>query len=434
MEASDPMIVVDLYGFALQVNTAARSLYGHALIAGQHVNKILCSARGGHEIHRTAWGHQPVEVSATQVTWRGAHAEIHTIRPRITAVLEAQDVLIKEAVDASTTGLMVTDRSGTVLYANRAAHTITGYTPNELVGEHCTYKFSGAETSPQTASFLDKALFDAQPTQVTIRQHRKDESAFWAEVTLSPIRCADDTISHFVCAVNDVTELVQMHQQVIEGRDEEQKRLSRDLHDKSGQDFLSVMFFAQGMAARFRQRNKKQFPAAVEAATKFQEIADVLSEGLQGLRAVIRNTYQYKIHEQPITQSIAELLETLEMSTTAKLTLVTEDSLADLQLNDEATTHMYHIVAETVHNAVKYAEADAIEVSFTVSPEGDLLVAVEDNGKGYDPDTIPPGTGTKTRSFRARFLSGSVYIDSVKDRGTKVMCAFPNPQRFITSS
>ena len=80
----------------------------------------------------------------------------------------------------------------------------------------------------------------------------------------------------------------------------------------------------------------------------------------------------------------------------------------------------YRIVQELLQNSIKHAKATEILVQLTRT-ENELALLVEDNGLGYDPETVTKGMGTDNLSQRVQFIRGDISIQSAKGQGTSTM-------------
>jgi signal transduction histidine kinase len=102
------------------------------------------------------------------------------------------------------------------------------------------------------------------------------------------------------------------------------------------------------------------------------------------------------------------------------------DSRVHVEFLDQAAAgHLYHIIQEAVHNAVKHAQCSRISVSM-VPLEGFLHVSVQDNGQGMACRSTPDsGLGFHTMSYRANALGGQIEIGHADDGGFAVRCEIP---------
>jgi signal transduction histidine kinase len=95
-------------------------------------------------------------------------------------------------------------------------------------------------------------------------------------------------------------------------------------------------------------------------------------------------------------------------------------------LPEDVELAAYFIVSESLTNARKYADADAVSIRVAPGAEG-LLVEVVDDGSGAaDPAA---GTGLRGLADRIDSLGGRLEIDSAPGAGTRVSARLPLPER-----
>ncbi|MGI8535005.1 MAG: SpoIIE family protein phosphatase [Mycobacteriales bacterium] len=98
-----------------------------------------------------------------------------------------------------------------LIWVNPAFTTMTGYSPSEVVGRNCRF-LQGPDSDPLVIAALRQATRDGQDVKVTLLNHRKDGTAFWNEVAISPVRNASGVVTHLVGVQTDVTERVEAEQ------------------------------------------------------------------------------------------------------------------------------------------------------------------------------------------------------------------------------
>jgi len=104
------------------------------------------------------------------------------------------------------------------------------------------------------------------------------------------------------------------------------------------------------------------------------------------------------------------------------------------QIDDEVKIAVFRIIQEALTNIVKHSEATEVEI--TIKNIMDYLtVMIEDNGKGFDPDTILQPTekpSGKIKSLglygmmeRTELIDGKLIIESEPNQGTTVYLTVP---------
>jgi diguanylate cyclase (GGDEF)-like protein/PAS domain S-box-containing protein len=102
----------------------------------------------------------------------------------------------------------VTDAQHTIVAANSAFTSVTGYTAEETIGRDCRF-LQGRDTDPDTVHAIGAALAAGRRFSGTLVNYRKDGEAFWNELSIAPLTDGADRVTGFISVQRDVTELVQ---------------------------------------------------------------------------------------------------------------------------------------------------------------------------------------------------------------------------------
>jgi signal transduction histidine kinase len=89
--------------------------------------------------------------------------------------------------------------------------------------------------------------------------------------------------------------------------------------------------------------------------------------------------------------------------------------------------NLYRIVQEALNNAIKYSEADRINISLDNTGER-FKILVSDNGKGFSPGQkgkSSSGNGITNIQERTRLIDGEFSIESAPGMGTKILINIP---------
>jgi signal transduction histidine kinase len=90
----------------------------------------------------------------------------------------------------------------------------------------------------------------------------------------------------------------------------------------------------------------------------------------------------------------------------------------------ETEAAVYFCVLEALQNVQKYAGASRAWVRLAAE-DGDLIFAVEDDGKGFDPATTRRGSGLTNMADRLDALGGTIEVSSTPGSGTTVWARLP---------
>lgn len=132
--------------------------------------------------------------------------------------------LLERAIAVSSNGIVITDATLSdhpLVYINEGFERITGYRKEEVIGQNCRF-LQGTDREQPALDELRMALQDERECRVRLRNYRKDGTLFWNEFSISPVRNATGTLTHYIGVHSDITELKQaeaaLKQQVLRER------------------------------------------------------------------------------------------------------------------------------------------------------------------------------------------------------------------------
>ena len=127
-------------------------------------------------------------------------------------VAEAERLRLAAAVEQVAEGILITERNGTIRYINPAFKTITGYAKADIIGK----KFRVLDQTGQTEAFYKemwRTISSGKVWEGHIIDKKKSGEDCELEVTISPIRNAQEKVINFVAVCRDVTLEVRMEKQ-----------------------------------------------------------------------------------------------------------------------------------------------------------------------------------------------------------------------------
>ena len=201
---------------------------------------------------------------------------------------------------------------------------------------------------------------------------------------------------------------------MVEGQEDERKRIAEDLHDRVGSILSTVKLY-------FNSLNTKIDTFQGENNQQFEKANTLLDEAVDEIRRISHNLISSILMKFGLGPALKDLCETVEGAQQIKVDLQMHG--IDQRLNNQLEISLYRIIQELISNMLKHAKATEITISIT-HQNGNLNILVEDNGKGFDTSVIPNGIGLKNIKSRILKLNGQINIDSVTDRGTIVNLNF----------
>ena len=177
-------------------------------------------------------------------------------------------------------------------------------------------------------------------------------------------------------------------------------------------------------------------------AERVRDLAAIIDH-LQGInRGMLNRLRPMALGHVPLAEIIAGLVN--ERAREHPCIAFTHDvGTLDRSYDDTVDLTLYRCVQESLTNAIRHADARAIEVRVTISTadglslqcgrnEG-LELTVRDDGVGIASDQVP-GFGLRGMRERVRALGGDFAIEAASGRGTCVRIAIPLPPRPVASA
>jgi signal transduction histidine kinase len=188
---------------------------------------------------------------------------------------------------------------------------------------------------------------------------------------------------------------------------DERRRMARDIHDGLAQE---VAFIA----------SQSKYLAVESGDRRLDEIAVAAERALDDSRAVVGALRRPS--GAPLSASIAQQAQEFARRWGLRIELSLEPEVA---VSPEKEQAILRIVGEALSNAARHAHASTVGIRLD-QREGPLLVAVSDDGRGFDADIqADRGFGLRGMCERARLVGGDVRLVSEPGRGTRVEIAMP---------
>ena len=130
---------------------------------------------------------------------------------------EAERMLLSTAVEQATDIIIITDTEGSIQYVNPAFERITGYVSDEVLGQNMNILKSGKYNEKFYRKMWDILKKDKVWTGHIVNK-KKDDTIFEVDATITPIRNAQDEIVNYVAVKRDVTQEVEMEEQLHQSR------------------------------------------------------------------------------------------------------------------------------------------------------------------------------------------------------------------------
>ena len=204
---------------------------------------------------------------------------------------------------------------------------------------------------------------------------------------------------------------------MMEGQDEERKRLATELHDTIGSMLVATKYAFNALdlsMEKFREDSKEQY----------HKIDKMLDDAMDSVRRISHDMAEVILTEKGLEGALLELCETFGKTGKIKFNLDLYGFSQRMEYRIEF--NLYRIVQQLMTNIVNHAHANNVQIQLLKSKDNINLI-VEDDGKGFDPEdpNLRKGIGISNIAARVEKLSGKLNIDSGKGKGTTVIIDVP---------
>jgi len=326
--------------------------------------------------------------------------------------------------------VFVIDMEGRVLFWSRGAEAMLGYTKAQAAGKiaHellCTeFPQPFAEIRAELMRVghwegdLIKTAQDGRRVVVASRwalQWGKRDEAPRVLVINSDITERKRSEESLVLQKEQLRALAERLQWV---REEDRKRVARDLHDQIGQILTAIK-----MDMMWMTRHLSKSEGAV--LSRITETIQLISDGVKSVRAICSGLRPGVLDDLGLAAAIE--WQASEFASRNGVLCRVSVPPVDLHLDGDRATATFRIFQECLTNVIRHAQAKSVRIDLCQEDENILLV-VEDDGIGFHESGISNALGSLGllgMKERAQFCGGDVHIFSSPGKGTKVTVRVP---------
>jgi two-component system, NarL family, sensor kinase len=208
-------------------------------------------------------------------------------------------------------------------------------------------------------------------------------------------------------------DLRRSRERIVTAREEERRRLRRDLHDGLGPQLT-------GVALGLDVTSDHLVKVAPEQATAIDSLRSELGEAIIDIRRLVHDLRPPSLDELGLQGSLADLATRASRGDLA-VSVTFPDECPPLAAAAEVA--VYRIASEAINNVVRHSGATTCEVTLEIADDR-LHLRVVDNGRGLS-DGFVSGVGTISMRERAEEIGGHCEIASVTPSGCSVTVEIP---------
>jgi len=201
-------------------------------------------------------------------------------------------------------------------------------------------------------------------------------------------------------------------------REEERKRVAREIHDQLGQALTAIKIDLSGLV--------RELPADLKhLSRRTSSTLTLVDETIQTVRRIATELRPGILDDLGLAAAVEWAGEEFEARTGIKCRL--DLSEGSISIDPERATAVFRIFQETLTNVARHAEASELEVRLA-KLDRHLILEVHDNGRGIPEDKLSRGESLGILGMRERalLLGGEITISGIPGKGTTVSVRIPD--------
>ncbi len=330
-----------------------------------------------------------VEVHTSQVEITGKKY-VHSIIHDITEKEEnAQQLgLLSKAIQQTNASVMITDKEGTIIYANQAFLNRTGYSSEEIINQKPQILNSGYHP-PEFFKDLWGTIRQGEGWRGEILNKKKNGEPYWSDCSITSLKDHAGEITHFVAVQEDITAIKKMQNELVVAKEnaEEGDKLKSAFLQNISHEIRTPMNGIIGFAEMLKMPNLEE--------EKQEYFLDVIVQSSNQLLSIVNNiitisaleTKQETLNEKKVdinnlTHNLFALFH--EQSKAKGINLSLQNQLAPeeaMVIADE--TKLHQVLSNLLSNAFKFTHEGEIELGCS-RQNNQLQFYVKDTGIGIE--------------------------------------------------
>ncbi|WP_342349758.1 PAS domain S-box protein [uncultured Nitrospira sp.] len=365
-------------------------------------------------------------------------SEVHERKQAEVALRESQEQL-HSVVQSTDEGIISLNSQGKVMLWNTGAESLFGLTMEEMQGQsldrivperfRLAHQQGILRASQAGGKTVEGEMFELMGL-------RRDGSEFPLELSLGYWHKHGEIF--FTGIVRDVTarkateqalhrreqeleqsqdELRALGAQLISAQEDERRRLSRELHDDMNQRLAVVAIEIQSI--------QRTLPESDPMQKTLQHLNDQVSSLSDNVRHLAYQLHPSILDDLGLVVALQSSIKDFSQWENIPVTFQPRDVPHNLPQN--IASCVYRVTQECLRNVAKHAEASQVFVE-VVGLEAGLRLVITDNGKGFIPQAVRPGThglGLIGMKERIRVVQGKFNVKASKGKGTTITALIP---------
>jgi PAS domain S-box-containing protein len=355
---------------------------------------------------------------------------------RAQAAIRESEERHRTMFETSPDAITICDSQFNISMVNRRGAQLFGYQKaDEMLGKNL-YEFISPESTQTARENIQKLLEGNELRDVETMVLRKDGSTFPMESNAAMILDEEGRPKALIAVSRDINERKQsenelknsrqqlraltLHMQSV--REEESKRIAREIHDELGSALTGLKWDMELMEQTLQELGDLKLRRTLEKA--IQSSISLIDETTNTVRRISSELRPGVLDDLGLVEAIEWQMQQFQSRTAIQCHCDSSALLRDL--SGQQSTVIFRIFQEILTNVLRHAQATCININLK-EEEGEVILRVEDNGLGIteSEQANPRSLGLLGMRERAYSVGGQVYISGEKSKGTTVIVRIP---------
>lgn len=198
-------------------------------------------------------------------------------------------------------------------------------------------------------------------------------------------------------------------QEIFNAEQKERIRIARDLHDSIGQK-LAVM---------------RMILPQSESSASLEKVRYYLDETAVEVRNISHNLIP-EILNFGLVKAVESLADRINTTENLRVNFIADTQVQQLNISKQTALSLYRVIQEILSNIIRHSKTEVLKIEFRAE-ENFIQILIEDNGVGFDANTIDEssGLGWKNIFARIKLINGTIKIQSSKNKGSNFLINIP---------
>ncbi|NBC81749.1 MAG: PAS domain S-box protein [Bacteroidetes bacterium] len=337
----------------------------------------------------------------------------------ITEKKKAQDALIqseqkfRNIFNNSTDGIIIINEKKKIIEANNVILDNTNLPKEKLLG------IKIQELVPKAyKKTINKRLNKIFKNDVVplLEMEYKNKNGQLRPIEVNSKRIHFEGKNAVLTIIRDLTERRHYEKRVLEAiintEEKERENFAQNLHDDLGPLLSSIKMYINSLNEN-TTKTKQQYIV--------DQLNAILKEAIQTTKEISNDLSPHILTNYGVTAAVESFLYRLPK----EINFHFESNLRNQRIKNEIEFSIYRIVKELINNTIKHANAKNANIHLNLM-ENEIVLTYEDDGTGFDEESISKKTGMGLFNILSRIksLNGTYFFSDVK-KGMKITLSVP---------